>query len=336
MLAPITSPLNTEVSGDLYYLHSPVSYISSLTLFVASGTFGTSGFILKYKRWVMWEKPVRSIAPNACRYRLEFKGITLLKATFLSWYNSRKIQPRGRMISFLNRPASTYRAQAQSLPIHQRGVTPTQSHVTEKMKMPWASDTCHYPRSGFLRRAAAWIIRAGAGVLLFTQDKIKNDKFHFFLPSMIYSAMYWGFSSRASPVGLCRDIAGTLINDGNSVCFPPKESEEILPEQGNPCHLHGVNTSNMPFDCMYFKAHKKHPKARSRFHPPIHYADTPVSQGRWKRLRQVTDTWPDLVNGAIPVTNERGPTAVMRLHLLPVSLHASPSQIKASPSPDEQ
>lgn len=46
MFAPITSPLNIEGSGDLYYLHFPVSYTSALTLFVASWTLGSSSFIL--------------------------------------------------------------------------------------------------------------------------------------------------------------------------------------------------------------------------------------------------------------------------------------------------
>lgn len=126
---------------------------------------------------------------------------------FLSWYNSKKILPQGRMISF-EIALWAVRALLQSLPIHQSGVTPTQSHVTEKMKMPWASDW-YQPRSSQWLFAggedtvhtATWIIRGGARVLLFTQDKMKNNKycFHFLSHDLFSDARH--FNSRSLPDG---------------------------------------------------------------------------------------------------------------------------------------
>lgn len=89
------------------------------------------------------------------------------------------------------------------------------------------------------RAADGWIIPAGARVLLFTQDKMENNKYsyHFiyFLPpssphpppplptKMIYLEMY-----RVSTLGHCPDgclssevAGGTLINDRSSVPLAP-------------------------------------------------------------------------------------------------------------------
>lgn len=136
------------------------------------------------------------------------------------------------------------RAQLQWVQIHQSGVTPTHSHVTEKMKMPWASDW-YLPRSSQWLHAggkdtvhtAAWIISAGARVLLFTEDKMKNNKyyFHFFLPYDLFRVVQ-RFNSLSTLMDTLwknrsSNIAGALINDRNNVAF------FLLKKWRNSCHL---------------------------------------------------------------------------------------------------
>lgn len=163
-------------------------------------------------------------------------------------------------------------------------------------------------RMGRHSPTSAWIIRAGARVLLFTQDKMMNNNYCFHPPPpMIYSTMHC-----ISTLGHCLmgvDIVETLINHRNSVYFILEVKWDFLIREIHVTCMKfifsiclliicALSTKYVAFSTCFFLS--------LVFTSLIYYTDTDslVSQRRWKRLCQVTDTCPDFVNGTILMTND--------------------------------